>query len=668
MVARRLALVALASLALAVCAASARADGVPAPTGLHGFLLRADEPATTTFARTPAFAWNPVQGAASYEFQLSTSSQFRESGIVWKCPSATCQTLDSPVAAPSLDLPWITGTPHGLYARVRAVLPDGTKSEWSDAFGFDVVPSAAPTPQAAPPGVIRWSPIPGATEYEVWLVDAGKHEFVYTNVLDEREFYTLHESPQWVGTVRWRVRAVRGTDLYSNTRVNGLPISAFGPWSPIYKSTNPSPTGGPIQLGETISDVVSTGKPSDPAQRLMPAFTWSGNQTLDGDSAELFRVYVFTDKACLNPVFTSSVIGGRAYAPRPFGGLALPSDTTGIQRARSVYLDDLSTRTAEPLSLSLDDELLTSTENQKQATPTVTLPLIGPGASATAQSQPFFTFPGNFDPGAPVSLWDTDWPQSGYYWTVVPVEMNTGAAGATLAASAPKGSTTVIITGQPGFKVGDSVVIGSGVAAEPLTIAAIAGSAVTFTTATLVSHNQGDPIVRLGAGVAYQDMELPQDVCAAGRVQRFGYDSEPSLIAGDNPFASGLSASGKLTSAVGTDSFYRSPVISWTPALGADLYEVQVSKSASPFVPVPNPQTNAEGTLTGATSLVLTGLAPGTWYYRVRGVDWSLPTNSQWMGWSDPAKIVVSNPDYRVVSSVKPATAKKKPKPTAPRR
>ena len=33
--------------------------GVP-PTGLHGFLLRADEPVRSSFPRTPSFAWNPV--------------------------------------------------------------------------------------------------------------------------------------------------------------------------------------------------------------------------------------------------------------------------------------------------------------------------------------------------------------------------------------------------------------------------------------------------------------------------------------------------------------------------------------------------------------------------------------------------------------------------------
>ncbi len=34
----------------------------------------------------------------------------------------------------------------------------------------------------------------------------------------------------------------------------------------------------------------------------------------------------------------------------------------------------------------------------------------------------------------------------------------------------------------------------------------------------------------------------------------------------------------------------------------------------------------------------------GTWYYRVRGIDYNLPTGVQQMGWSDPEKLVVTKP------------------------
>ena len=47
-----------------------------APQDLHGFMLRADEPSADTFTRTPSFAWNPVPGAKTYQFELATSRNF----------------------------------------------------------------------------------------------------------------------------------------------------------------------------------------------------------------------------------------------------------------------------------------------------------------------------------------------------------------------------------------------------------------------------------------------------------------------------------------------------------------------------------------------------------------------------------------------------------------
>jgi hypothetical protein len=60
----------------------------------------------------------------------------------------------------------------------------------------------------------------------------------------------------------------------------------------------------------------------------------------------------------------------------------------------------------------------------------------------------------------------------------------------------------------------------------------------------------------------------------------------------------------------------------------------------------------ALGTMTFGTSAVLP-LSPGTWYYRVRGFDFSLRTGSQQMSWSDPARIVVAKPRFRVVGGGK---------------
>src|SRR5205085_1350701 len=153
-------------------------------------------------------------------------------------------TATTPVEAPPVTLPWITGSPHSLYARVRAITAHGA-TPWSAGFGFDMVPPSAPAPLPSYPGLLRWTTVDGALGYQ-------------------------------------------------------------------------------ITLDGTASDVYSDGSAGSPSHRLMPAFLWSGDQALDGTSAELFRVYVFTDRQCLNRVFTSAVVGSPAYAPRAFGALKLP--------------------------------------------------------------------------------------------------------------------------------------------------------------------------------------------------------------------------------------------------------------------------------------------------------------------------------------------------------
>ena len=85
--------------ALLVGTAQAATGAPAAPNGLHGFLLRADESTTTAFHRTPSFAWNPVPGAIGYQFQISTSSSFRDNGTVYNTNSLT-----TPVASPPIIL------------------------------------------------------------------------------------------------------------------------------------------------------------------------------------------------------------------------------------------------------------------------------------------------------------------------------------------------------------------------------------------------------------------------------------------------------------------------------------------------------------------------------------------------------------------------------------
>ncbi len=640
-VARLAALLAVAALLLG--AAHAATADIAAPTGLHAFLLRADEPAATTYHRTPSFAWNPVPGATVYQFQISTSSTFRDNGIVYNA-----NNLTTPVAAPPIILPWITGSPHSLYARARATTAAGV-SPWSDSFGFDVLPPAPPTPLPSDPGLLRWTPLEGASAYQVWLLDVlgGKKETVRTNVLDEREFYTFHQSLAWISTVRWRVRAIRSNA--AGGPANGLPAVTYGAWSPIYSSTNTAPPGGPITLVHTTSDVVSDGSSGSPAHRLMPAFVWRGNKSLNGTAAELFRVYVFTDSQCLNLVYTSAVVGSPAYAPRPGGPLALPLDSTGIANARSSYLNDGQESNGE----MYDGTPVTPQEQAPAASPTTAPPADPlPGGTSAGSGTSSSTGAsggsgGSGSTGAPVDLWDTDWPQSGYYWTVIPVASTSGSASAStvVAPGASKGSTLIPVADPTQFSIGESITVGVAPNSDTVTITNIGSGLLTVGTVLNFGHAVGDPVTSTSSGaVIYRDLELPQDACAAGRVQRFGISSEPSLTTSDAPFATGLSSTGRLTSATQTPAFYGQPLVAWTPALGAQNYELQWSKQSTPY------PFNAQGTLmTTSTSAVLSVTSPGVYYYRVRGFDYNLPTGVQQMSWSDPQQIHVTAPKFKIV-------------------
>jgi hypothetical protein len=61
------------------------------------------------------------------------------------------------------------------------------------------------------------------------------------------------------------------------------------------------------------------------------------------------------------------------------------------------------------------------------------------------------------------------------------------------------------------------------------------------------------------------------------------------------------------------------------------------------------PWRTAGKTLTYSTSAVLP-LGPGTWYYRVRGIDFSLPGTAQQMSWSTPTVVEVAKPTFAIVS------------------
>jgi hypothetical protein len=575
-----LTLTAAAALVTGVASAGATTQSLSRPTGLKGFLLKANEPTLHGFPRTPSFAWNPVRGALRYEFQLATSSTFDDSSVVWSNVDAktraasggesdgaeapatkqklprTLSELRSPAIALDVALPWITGEPYSLYARVRAVSRGGA-SGWSAPYGFNVRwPDVEAAPLANVPGLLRWTPVDGATAYDVWISGQKRPIVTRSNVVDVRDLYTFHQTPEWTRTVFWRVRAVR--QLYGKT-ANGLPAVSHGPWSAIYATGNPDfAFGGPLRLTTALSDVQTTG--ADGRQhRLMPAFAWSGTDSaMSGASApgspELWRVYVATDRDCVNIVFRGAAVGSPAYAPRASGTLKMPHDDTALAKARNEVLD----LGAEGEALALDGDKITPTETAK---------LTGTGTDMQVEY-------------SKTDLWDNAFANGGYYWTVVPVVMERKEAG------------------EDGKAAG---------------------------------------------GFHYRDLELPQDACRSGRVMRFGKASDRVVTAGNAPFATGMSPRGLLVSAGRrAPTFYGTPLVAWQPALGAEEYQVEWSRSGYPW--------RRLGSLRTAATSALLPLTPGRWHYRVRGLNRDAVSRPE-MAWSVPMRLDIARPVFAVARS-----------------
>jgi hypothetical protein len=462
--------VAVATATLASGAALAKdARPVGPPSNLHGFLLKPTEPTTRVFPRTPAFAWSPVRGAQCYEFELATSRSFSSNSVIWSnvqddaaakacqavpadtgattgaasdpttdpaaaaaaaaatssgVPAALLQPLRVPAVSVDLVLPWFTGNPYAIYARVRAVTSRGS-TRWSTAFGFNMRWQSRPAPMKSAQGMVRWTTVEGATGYQVWYPQIGKSFSTNTNTADQREMYIFHRNdPTWWSNVQWRVRAVRRV---SGTIANGLPSVSYGQWSPTYLAVNPALATGPIKLVSAVSDRSST-RFNPKAHELMPSLNFSGDQGFDGRAYNYFRAYVATDRDCVNIVFKGSVTGSPAFAPRTSGPLKLPTTLSdvAIYEART-FPHAISDDKAEPadVSWSADWRPLLASENLSASTATP------PPDAPVDESQTVVQ--------AKVDLPDIDFPSTRYFWTVVPVDFQENPTNDTLAAKEKKG-------------------------------------------------------------------------------------------------------------------------------------------------------------------------------------------------------------------------------------
>ena len=401
-----------------------------------------------------------------------------------------------------------------------------------------------------------------------------------TNSLDEREFYTFHQTSSLDrnGALA-HPRPAHRRHVRRSRASTGIPAVTYGAWSPIYTSTNPAVDRRPDQARRHRARTSSrTAAPSSPAHKLMPGLPVDGQpDDRRHDRRALPRLRLHRQAV---PEPRVHERGHRQ--PGVLAAPARPARAAGVGRrpwpsARSQYLRDGT----EPAGVHVRRRLaVTTSESAGDATPTTSAPaepgaatsptttlalrrrrprrrrLVVAGADGGSSASQFLA---GKRTGAPIDLWDTNWPSSGYYWTVVGVAAESPGAhhdDRRPGGRARRARPSPVTNGdrvQPRRPDHDRQRSDAGRDTSRPSAATRSRSPSASSSGTA----SGEPVVRTGGNFHYQDVELPQDVCAAGRVMRFGKESEPSLVASGELFASGLSSDGRLTSAVQHDRVLR---------------------------------------------------------------------------------------------------------------
>ena len=462
--------------------------------------------------------------------------------------------------------------------------------------------SAVPTQLPAGNGYVRWSTVDGATSYDVWWqnLDVGggvsKTISTITNVADEREYYSLPQR--------------RLVDQ------QGRVASACRPARPGHEGPGQRPADRVVRPVEPCLHVdepelcarrdrsrrrrlrhdVDSAEPRRRTRSCPRSFFPATSRSAAAPTAsrrlaprcELFRVYVFSDRDCVNVVYKGAVVGSPAYAPRITGPLQLPGDTKKLAAARVKNLSD----GVEGKVFSGDGAKIATTESQGSSTFTATL-IQQAGRRRLVVGQ--------------LRL---------QRLRLLRFRLVRHDDHSRRARHVPGLAERTGCTRRP---------VGHAVADRPLLLDGRAG-------AVLRRGSAGCGSIRPRAGAILRSpttIETSRRTRArAGRIASFGKTSEPVVTSSGTPYASGLSTKGRLVAATTRRPVFAAPpLVAWQPALGASAYEVQWSKKAYPWRP--------EGNLFTFSTSANLPLKPGSWYYRVRGIDLSLPTGAAQMTWSE---------------------------------
>ena len=204
-----------------------------------------------------------------------------------------------------------------------------------------------------------------------------------------------------------------------------------------------------------------------------------------------------------------------------------------------------------------------------------------------------------------------------------------------------------------GFGGGDVVQLGNASNQETVTVVGVNGTTLTLSCPLKFAHGAGEPIARTGGNLQYQDLEL-----AAGRLRCLRTTasrasartaSRRSLLpASCSPRACRRRAPHRRGRRARRSTARRS-----SPGRQRSVRPCTRCSGARRRIrssPSRTRRTRTRSARSCSGPRLVLPLKPGTWYYRVRGFNYAFPTGAQQMSWSDPARIVVAKPKFRVVS------------------
>jgi uncharacterized membrane protein YgcG len=612
----------------------------PPPVSLRAFLLSPSEPVAHVFPRTPAFAWAPTRGALCYEFELATSRRFGENAIIWSNvrygvkPGGGCKSVAA--VAASQTTPGTstssgtaaTGSTSSTGSSSTSGSTSGTGATASDP-AVDTVIAPLRVPAVSVDVALPWfTGQPYALYAHVRAITAkGPTGWSEPFAFNMRWPSVPTPLPTQPGLVRWAgVSGATGyqvwypdVDKVFSVHTNVADLREFYTLHSWYTTVNWRVRAVRRVFGTVPNGlpVVSYGPWSPVYQATNPGFATGALHTTLAVSDE-----------------TSD--GAKQSAHELMPGLVYSGDT-GTNGTTYALFRAYASTDADCVNIVYKGSIVGSPAYAPRTSGPLAM-----GDLNWAITQAGLSFPHAVPDGTPTAKeWSNDWR---------PITSNEvaatagGSSGGTGGSSGTSGSSSSSSGGSGSSTGGGTIDESASVVGTRVDLPDIDFPTTRYywTVVPVVwAVNSSNDQIR-----GWWDAETPQDACANGRVESFGKESDPVMTGeGGKPFVSGLTPNGRLLASAGkAPRVFSTPLIAWQPATGATAYEVQWSRTRYPW--------RAQGSkLTYSTSAVL-DLTPGTWYYRVRGLN-QTQLKKQEMSWSAPITITVARPSFRLVASAK---------------